>query len=503
MKRRLAAAAIVLAAIAAVGDLRAQQVAPRDLWPQATAAAREGDFDAASKRAGDLLTTGRTFGIKSYPQYAASAAGLASQAEKPNAELSQWAATIAGQLDTASPAVAFSEADRARRKRAWRDAIPLVLRGFARIATDYRSGLLARADLFMVAALAILLTAVLLAVALFFRYGRAMAHDFRETLGNRFTGGSVSVLAFALLFLPIFFWLGPAWLLFYWLAIFFPYAGAAERVSVIVLLLLVSLLPIAADAVASRVAGVESPVVLAALSSENQAYQPEALRRLQELIAVVPDHPVLHVLAGNMQSFEGNEEQAQQHYNRAIELRPGYAGAHVNVGNLLFMNNEFQAAITEYEKAQRADPKLAAAYYNDSVASGETYKFDQQTSMLERARKASPDFVERVTRVPPPQKIVMYSPSIAEAWESRPSCRRNRPRAHSSATTPRSICRAARPTRSPSARSPRSCSRCSSPRGGAKPRWPTPASNAAGRSARVANRRGRARRIARSASTSI
>jgi hypothetical protein len=36
--------------------------------------------------------------------------------------------------------------------------------------------------------------------------------------------------------------------------------------------------------------------------------------------------------------------------------------------------------------------------------------------MLESARKADPSFVERVTRVPPPQKIVMYSPSIAEAW---------------------------------------------------------------------------------------
>jgi hypothetical protein len=89
----------------------------------------------------------------------------------------------------------------------------------------------------------------------------------------------------------------------------------------------------------------------------------------------------------------------------------------VNVGNLLFMNNEFQASMTEYEKAQKADDKLATAYYNHSVASGETYKFDQQTRMLEAARKASPAFVDRVTRVPPLQKIVMYSPSIDEAWD--------------------------------------------------------------------------------------
>lgn len=416
MKRRLAVVALACAAIAPAGDLRAQQVSPRDLWPQATIAAREGDFDVAAKRTDDLLTTGRTYGIKTYPEYAASAGGLASQTEKGRPDVARWALTASAQLDPNSPDVAFSAADRAGRREAWGEAVPLVFRGFARMLGDYRARLLSRADLFIVAALAIVLTTILLAIALLIRYGRAMAHDFREMLSSRFTGGSVTVLAFALLFLPVFLWLGPMWLLFYWLAIFFPYAGAGERIAIAVLLLLVALLPVAADYNASSIAGVESPVVMAALSSRDQAYQPEALRRLQELVAVVPDHPVLQLLAGNMQSFEGNEEQAQQHYNRAIELGRTYAGAHVNLGNLLFMNNEFQAAMTAYEKAQRADPDLAIAYYNHSVASGETYKFDQQSAMLGNARKADPAFVERVTRVPPPQKIVMYSPSISEAW---------------------------------------------------------------------------------------
>lgn len=433
MKGRLAVAALVLAVVTAAGNVRAQQQpderpldlggsnathsAPRDLWPQATAAAREGDFETANKRTSDLLATGRTFGINTYPQYAASASGLASQTEKSNSELAAWASKASAQLDGNSPAAAFSEADRAARKDAWAQAVPLVLRGFTRVMRDDRANLLSRADLVIVGALAIALTTILLGLALFIRYGRALAHDFREMLSARFTGGAVSVLAFALLFLPIFLWFGPIWLLFYWLAIFFPYAAAGERIAIAVLLVLTALLPIAIDYNATRVAAVESPVVLAALSSENQAYQPEALRRLQELIAVVPDHPVLHVLAGNMQSFEGNEEQAQQHYNRAVELRQNYAGAHVNLGNLLFMNNEFQAAMTEYEKAQKADPKLAIAFYNHSVASGETYKFDQQTQMLENARRADPGFVERVTRTPPPQKIMMYSPPIREAWQ--------------------------------------------------------------------------------------
>jgi tetratricopeptide (TPR) repeat protein len=416
MKLRLAVAALAFAAIVAGTGLRAQQASPRDLWPQATAAAREGDLESAKKNTAVLVTTGKTYGITTFPVYAAGAAGLARHAERTNADVAGWASTAAAQLDPNNPAVAFSEADRAAGKQKWAEAVPLALRGFARVFGDYRTNLLSRADFLIVAALAILVTAIVFGLTLFIRYGRSLAHDFREMLSTRFTGGSVSVLAFALLFLPLFLWLGPMWLLFYWFAIFFPYAATVERVAAVVLLVLVALLPVAIDFGASRVAGVESPVVMAALSSENQAYQPEALRRLQELIAVVPDHPTLHLLLGNMQSFEGNDDQAQQHYQRAIELKPGYAGAHVNLGNLLFLNNEFQAAMTQYGKAQQADPKQALAYYNHSVASGETYKFDQQARMLESARRANRSFVERVTRTPPSQKVVMYSPSIDEAW---------------------------------------------------------------------------------------
>lgn len=413
MRRRLFALVLAIAAIAVTGNVSAQQ-APRDLWPPAASAAREGDLATATRRAAELTTTGRTYGIRTYPQYAAAAAGLASETTQ-DKDLVTWASGTAAKLHPESPAVAFSEADRASRAANWGAAIPAALRGFTRVFGDYRTNLLSRADLLIVATAAVALTAILLAIALFIRYGRSMSHDFRESLSTRFSGGSVSVLAFALLFLPIFLWLGPMWLLFYWFAIFFPYANVVERIATIVLLLLVAVLPIALDRTAARVAGVESPLVIAAVSSANQEYQPEALRRLQELAAVVPDNATLQLLTGNMQAFEGNEEQAQQHYRRAIELRPRYAGAHVNLGNLLFLNNEFQAALTEYETAQKADPKLAIAFYNASVAAGETYKFDEQARMLALARKANQSAVERATRNAP-QKIVMYSPEISEAW---------------------------------------------------------------------------------------
>ena len=103
MRRRFAAAAFALVAFAAAGVVRAQQPAPRDIWPQAAASAREGDFDAATKRTSELATAGRTYGIKTYPLYAAAAAGLSSEAAAETPELAAWASKTALGMWNARP----------------------------------------------------------------------------------------------------------------------------------------------------------------------------------------------------------------------------------------------------------------------------------------------------------------------------------------------------------------------------------------------------------------
>jgi len=354
--------------------------------------------------------------VRTYPLYASAAAAMASQADKQNAkDVAVWASKAAVQLDPKSPAVAFSLADRAASGKNWVGALQSNFRGFTNVFLTYRTRLLSQADLIIAIALAIALTAAVLAIALFIRYGRAVAHDFREILGQSFRGGSVSVLAFALLFLPVFVWLGPVWLVFYWFIIFFGYSNALERVLIIFVSLLVALLPIALDQAANWTAGVDSPIVMSAIASSEKSYQPEALRRMQELVGLIPDNADLQLLLGNLQLQDGNEPQASVHYRRSVELKDS-AGAHVNIGNLHFLDNDFSAAITEYEKAQQLDPKLAIAYYNHSVASGEVYKFSEQGQQFEHAKALDPSGIERLLANPPSQKIVIYHPPISETW---------------------------------------------------------------------------------------
>ena len=413
--KRLVGTVLLVWVCAGVLAARAEQASPRDLWPEATAAADTGDVNAAVKRTNTLIENGRGYGIRRFPLYADAAESLHVQAlQSSSRDVADWAGKAADQLDPVSERVAFRRADLAAAQGTWTTAATAALRGFTNVASAYRPRLLSNADLLIVVLFAIVVTAAIFSIALFGRYGRLMAHDFREIVGKRLSGGSVSVLGFALLFAPIFLWLGPVWLLLYWLILFFGYAGAGERVLIIALALLVAIVPIALDRIAHQIAAVESSVVMADLSSAEKMYLPEALPRLQELAGIVSDDPNVHLLLGNLQLQEGREPAAAAEYRRANELHES-AGAHVNIGNLHFLDNDFPAAITEYERAEQLDPRLAITFYNHSLASGETYRFDEQGKMIEQAKRLDSS-IERYLANPPAQKVVMYNPPLSTAW---------------------------------------------------------------------------------------
>ncbi len=416
MRARLIATVLTILALAA-SAVNAEELPPRDIWPQATNSARDGDLESGATKVGELVTAGRAYGLKTFPVYASAAASMGNRASREgNADLAKWATDAAAALDSRNSAVTFALADRAADQQNWGKAIPLVARGFAHLFTNYRTRTLGRADMSLVLAIAIALTTIIVSIVLFIRYGRSMAHDFREILGARLHGGSVSVLAFALLFLPVFLWLGPIWLVFYWMVIFFGYSSIRERALIIILVLLVAALPLLVELTAVWTAGLESPVVMAAISSSEKSYQPEALRRMQELTALVPDNSTLQILLGNLHVFEGNEVQAADHYRRAISINDA-AGAHVNLGNLHFLQSDYAAALTEYGRAEEKDPRMAIAFYNSSIANGETYRFDQQGQKLEQAKKIDREFIERISQERSVQKIAIYHPPLREAWQ--------------------------------------------------------------------------------------
>ena len=177
----------------------------------------------------------------------------------------------------------------------------------------------------------------------------------------------MTVLAFALLFLPLFLWLGPMWLVFYWFVDLLRLRERpSERVDHRLPRSLVAALPIALDARGDWIAGVDSPVVLAAISSAEQSYHPEALRRMQELVDDRSRQRHRCSCSSATCSCRRGTSSRRQVTTAARAEMHDSAGAHVNLGNLHFLNNDFAAAITEYERAEQLDPKLAIAFYDHS-----------------------------------------------------------------------------------------------------------------------------------------
>src|SRR5258708_5498489 len=416
MKRLVVCLLLAWVCLGAVA-VRAERAAPGDLRPKATAAAESGDITSGIKKTNDRTDAGRNLGIHTFPVYAEPAAGLAGQAgREQNKAKADWAVKAADQLDPISPFVAFNTAGRAADAHQFGQAVPAAVKGYARVFATYRSRLLSRCDTLIVLIAALAITAVIFAVALFIRYGRSMEHEFREILGQRFRGGAVTVLSVAMLFLPGFVWLGPVWLLFYWFVIFFSYATFIERALIIVIVALLAAAPIILDLASHWTAGVDSPVVVAAIASEEQAYYPGALHRMHELVGVAPENATLQLLLGNLELQEANEGQAGAAYRRSLELNET-AGAHVNLGNLHFIENDFPAAITEYGRAEQLDPRLAIAFYNHSVASGELYKFEDQAAQLDQARRLDRAGIEKLSSPNMPGlKIGIYRPPISTAW---------------------------------------------------------------------------------------
>ena len=394
------------------------QVTPREVWPQITTAIQNGNLELAETKLSELIEAGRPYAISRYPTYAKALSFLARQARERNDEaLATWALDAAAKLDPNSPTVAFTRADLDKRARNWGGAFQWLFTGFGKIFSDRATQTLARSDLMIVLAVALSVTAAAFALVLLFRYGRAAAHDFREMLSPRFRAGMTTVLAFALLFLPVFLWLGPMWLMLYWLVLFFGYANTAEKTAIVIVLIALALLPVVLDWTAYRIAGVETPIVKGAMSSVERSYDPDAARRLRELLDSVPPDAKLHLLAGNLAAQEGDEQEALVQYRKALSLNDRLAGAHLNIGNLHFLNNDFLAAINDYQNATEIQPNMAIAYYNSSVASGELNKFDELGSKLEEAKRRDRALIDRLIGSPPPQKVVMYRLPIADAWD--------------------------------------------------------------------------------------
>lgn len=390
----------------------------QDVWMEALRLASSGNYDDATTNLERVKQISQQLGVPYYPLYAKSAVGLARQAQiDGNGALQVWAADAAIELDPNNPEVHFVLADIAGEDGNYTSVATHLLNGLKNVFLKYTASIVARWDLMLSVSVAVLLFACAGSLTLTIRYGRQIIHDLRESLSRKFSPGASTVIAFAVLFLPLFLWLHPIWLMPFWFILAFGYASIRERMLIVILLLSVAALPLAAAWSAYRLAGARTAVVQSAELVHRGAYDPEVASRLSELLLVMPEEPRLHLLSGNIALIEGNQNQALVQYQRAAELDDRFAGAHLNIGNIHFLNGDFPAATVQYERAAELKPDLVAAYFNASVVAGESFNFERQAEQLDRAKDAGRSETNALLKNPPSRKVYVYRLPYGEVWD--------------------------------------------------------------------------------------
>ena len=83
---------------------------------------------------------------------------------------------------------------------------------------------------------------------------------------------------------------------------------------------------------------------------------PEALDRLQPLLATHPGSAELHFLAGAVLARLGRPDAALAQYLTALRLAPGMAEAQFGAGNMLYLMGRYAEAVPAFETVVQADP---------------------------------------------------------------------------------------------------------------------------------------------------
>jgi tetratricopeptide (TPR) repeat protein len=246
--------------------------------------------------------------------------------------------------------------------------------------------------------------AIAAGLGLFLKYFRRIWHDFKETASHTLGARGARPVALLLIALPLFFTLGPAWLLLYWMALAFAYSTRRERFALAFALVALGIAPIAIESIAHENMLRRSPIYLAAVDLAERREDFSVEDGVASIAAAFPDQPDAWFLLGRYAERAGDNARALAAYSRAIEADSKDYRALVNRGNVRFLEGDYGQAISDYEEAARRDPGSAEAFFNLSLARSEIYDFKGQESARARALEISRRNVD--------------------AWSSRPSLNR-------------------------------------------------------------------------------
>lgn len=108
--------------------------------------------------------------------------------------------------------------------------------------------------------------------------------------------------------------------------------------------------------------------VAAVAMEENPARQQEALSTYRRVLELDPKHAAACINVGTIFYNQQNYREAERHYRRAIEIDPRYALGYFDLGNVLDETGRLDEAVSAYKSAISISPTYADAHYNLALA---------------------------------------------------------------------------------------------------------------------------------------
>ncbi len=425
---RLPALVLVLWPLAASAQSPPEKVSPlpppvtraiyRAHWFDLLSAMQELDARATHAALAEMQKTARAAGVRRLSGYSRTALHEARRAERSGRiGTAGLAYEAAAALDDSSFDAAASRLGFLVRRGRLRGALSETPEAFATLFASEESRLSLASSLAVVLAIGIAATAFAAAVGLFLVHFRRLWHDVRERASRPFGYRAATPLAFALLALPVFFALGPVWLLLYWGGLAYAYGERRERALLAIALVSLGLTPLLVDSISRENLVRRSPLYVAAVDLAERRDDASVEDGLASLAAAYPDHPDAWFLLARYAERAGEYPRALAAYGRAIQADPKDYRPFVDRGNVRFVEGDFVEAISDYEEAARRAPEAAEAFYNLSVARSEVYDFKGQEAARARAVQISRRDVDAWSSSPPLARVVPAAYRVSSVRE--------------------------------------------------------------------------------------
>lgn len=240
-------------------------------------------------------------------------------------------------------------------------------------------------------------------VMLFIRISDKYMYFFKRYVRLPLDVKQKSFLGLLVLFLPLILQLNPVIWLFYIGFIVFLLTEKKERIIMILMLLLVSLLP-QIFRVENSVLGMMNPDdnVSVMIKADNTYWDIKLLNKINNLIDEQPFNTPLLFAKAKLFKKGGYFENAENEYNKILLKKDEFGELYNNIGNIMYLNGYYAKAIENYKKATELSPTLAQPYYNlgqvylkkmeltvsdDYVRKGKEMNYELVSSFIENAEE--------------------------------------------------------------------------------------------------------------------